>query len=78
MRAFYVEADFDPKPGYKLSEKEKNDKRSLRGANIWRNIRGSVTDRPMPVCGEDEVLLKVGAAGICVTDVHLLKKDEEG
>ncbi len=78
MRAFYVEADFDPKPGYKLSEKEKNDKRSLRGANIWRNIRGSVTDRPMPVCGEDEVLLKVGAAGICGTDVHLLKKDEEG
>lgn len=78
MRAFYVEADFEPKKGYVLSEREKETGRAMRGNSIWKNIRGSVTDRPMPICKEDEVLLKVGAAGICGTDAHLLKKDEEG
>lgn len=78
MRAFYVEADFEPKEGYVLSEREKETGRAMRGNSIWKNIRGSVTDRPMPVCGEDEVLLKVGAAGICGTDAHLLKKDDQG
>ena len=78
MRAFYVEADFEPKEGYVLSEREKETGRAMRGNSIWKNICGSVTDRPMPVCGDDEVLLKVGAAGICGTDAHLLKKDEEG
>ncbi|MDR1934108.1 MAG: alcohol dehydrogenase catalytic domain-containing protein [Candidatus Accumulibacter sp.] len=78
MRAFYVEADFEPKPGYKLSEREASTRRSARGNSIWKNIRASVTDRPEPKPKGDEVLLKVGAAGICGTDAHLLRKDEDG
>ena len=78
MRAFYVEAEHCPTPGYVLSEREASTGRALRGNQIWKNIRGSVQDRPMPVCGDSQVLLKVGAAGICGTDVHLLRKDEEG
>lgn len=78
MRAFFVEADWAPKPDYKLSEREKSTKRSARGSNIWKDIRGAVTDRPDPKPAADEVLLKVGAAGICGTDAHLLAKDEEG
>jgi len=78
MRAFYVEADHEPREGYVLSEREISTGRAMRGNKIWRNIRGSVTDRPMPEYGENQVLLKVGAAGICGTDAHLLRKDEEG
>ena len=78
MRAFYVEADFVPKEGYVRTEREIETGEALRGNQVWKNIRGSVCDRPMPVCGPDDVLLKVGAAGICGTDVHLLKKDEFG
>lgn len=78
MRAFYVEADHEPREGYVLSEREINTGRAMRGNKIWRNIRGSVTDRPMPEYGDNQVLLKVGAAGICGTDAHLLRKDEEG
>ena len=43
-----------------------------------KNIRGDLTDRPIPECKDNQVLIKVGAAGICGTDVHLLKQDEEG
>lgn len=78
MRAFYVEADWEPKPGYKLSRREQETKRSARGNSIWRNLRGSVTDRPVPAINADEVLIKVGAAGICGTDAHLMKLDEQG
>ena len=78
MRAFYVEAEFAPKQGYKLSDREARDKRSARGNSIWKDIRGSVVDRPVPQPKDDEVLLKVGAAGICGTDAHLLLKDEDG
>lgn len=78
MRGFYVEADWAPKKGYKLSEREIKTKRALRGNSIWKNIRGSITDRPMPKYAEDQVLIKVGAAGICGTDIHLLQKDEDG
>lgn len=78
MRGFYVEADWAPREGYKLSEREMKTKRALRGNSIWKNIRGSVVDRPVPECGDDQVLIKVGAAGICGTDAHLLKQDEDG
>ncbi len=79
MRAFYVEADFVPKPGYKLSKREEETKRASRGNSIWKNIHGSVTNRPEPkIIKEKQVLLKVGVGGICGTDAHLLKTDEEG
>lgn len=32
----------------------------------------SLSDRPIPVCGEDEVLVKVAYGGICGTDIHIL------
>jgi len=78
MRAFYVEADFEPKEGYVLSERERSTGRALRGNQIWKDIKGEVVDRPMPKCGDDQVLVKVGAAGICGTDAHLLRQDEMG
>ena len=78
MRAFYVEADHAPKPGYILSEREASTGRALRGNQIWKNIRGSVTDRPEPTPTARQVKIKVGAAGICGTDQHLLKQDADG
>ncbi len=78
MRAFYVKADWKPKPGYKLSKRESETKRSQRGNSIWHNLSATVMDRPVPEIKSDEVLLKVGAAGICGTDAHLLQLDEDG
>lgn len=79
MRAFYVEADFEPREGYVLSEREKSTRRAQRGNQIWKNIKGAMTDRPMPTLRSDEdVLIKVGAAGICGTDPHLLRRDADG
>lgn len=78
MRAFYVDAEWAPKPGYKLSRREAETKRSARGNSIWKHIHGSVVDRPEPEIQDNQVLLKVGAAGICGTDAHLLQMDDDG
>jgi threonine dehydrogenase-like Zn-dependent dehydrogenase len=78
MRAFYVQADHVPREGYVLSEREQTTGRALRGNQVWKNICGSVVDRPEPVCGENQVKIKVGAAGICGTDQHLLRQDKDG
>ena len=78
MRAFYVQAQFAPKPGYKLSAREAATQRSAKGNSIWKDLKGAVTDRPVPVPKDDEVLLKIGAAGICGTDTHLLVSDQDG
>ncbi len=78
MRAFYVEAEHVPKEGYVLSERELTTGRAMRGNMVWKDIRGAMTDRPEPICGDNEVKIKVGAAGICGTDAHLLEKDEMG
>lgn len=77
MRAFYVEADHCPREGYVLSEREKTTGRALRGNQIWKNMHASVTDRPEPVCGDTQVKLKVGAAGICGTDLMLFRKSDD-
>jgi hypothetical protein len=78
MLAFNVEADWAPKKGYQLSKRELETKRSRRGNSIWKNIKGSLVERPKPEAARNQVLLKVGAAGICGTDVSLLQMDDEG
>lgn len=78
MKAFRVEAEWKPKAGYNLSEREMSTKRAARGNNIWYNIHGSIQDVKKPTPKEDEVLLKIGVAGLCGTDCSLLSQDEDG
>ena len=78
MRAFYVEADRIPREGYVQTARELETGEAVRGSQVWKNIRGTVCDRPDPEYKDDEVLLKVGAAGICGTDAHLLRTDADG
>ena len=78
MRAFYVTAKWDPKTGYEPSQREIATRRSARGHSIWKDMEFGVVDRPLPEPKENEVLIRVLAAGICGTDAHLLKHDESG
>ncbi|MGL6201528.1 MAG: scyllo-inosose 3-dehydrogenase [Lachnospiraceae bacterium] len=78
MRAFYVEAEFAPQKDYILSEREKSTQRALRGNRIWKNIFGHMVDRPVPKYEGRQVLLRIGAAGICGTDTHLLQQGMDG
>ncbi len=49
----------------------------MKAAKIERPGQASVFDAPMPVPGADDVLIKVHAAGICGTDLHIFKGEYE-
>lgn len=78
MKAYYVEADWAPKDGYVLSERELTEKRAMRGDFVWKNVRASLKEVPTPEIRNDEVLIKVGACGVCGSDLHAIETDEEG
>ncbi len=78
MKGLYIKANWAPKPDYKMSEWEKKTQRSMRGNMAWRDLKVAVEERPMPVLKEDEVLLKVGACGVCGSDIHMIENGEDG
>lgn len=47
------------------------DRKTMKAA-VWTDYgKIEIKEVPMPVPGDDEVLLKVRAAGVCVTDLHV-------
>ena len=49
----------------------------MKAARIEQPGQGIVTEVPEPVPGADDVLIKVRAAGICGTDLHIFKGEYE-
>lgn len=78
MRAFVIDADFNPKEGYVLSERERTTKRALRGNMVFNNMKIGLRDVEIPEIQDDEVLIKIGACGICGTDLHLVEVGDDG
>ncbi|MGI5849814.1 MAG: scyllo-inosose 3-dehydrogenase [Christensenellales bacterium] len=77
MKAYVAEADWAPKEGYVLTEREKRDKRALLGNLVWKNVRASLKEVPEPKMGREDVIIKIGACGICGSDLHATEMDEE-
>lgn len=78
MKAFYAEADWAPKPEYVLSEREKTEHRAMRADFVYKNVRASMQDVQIPQIGDTDVLIRVGACGVCGSDLHALGSDAEG
>lgn len=79
MKAVVVNAQWEPRAGYVPTAEEEATRRSLDGNKTWRNPVWSVEERPVPqITAPDEVLLRVRAAGMCGSDVHMWETDEDG
>lgn len=78
MRAYQATADWAPKPDYKLSEREIADQRSYRADYTYKNVSASIKNVDIPQIKEDEILIRVGACGICGSDHSALGSDAEG
>lgn len=79
MKAIVVDADWEPREGYAVTDLETETRRATNGNQVWRNPRWSVVERPVPqISAPDEVLLRVRAAGMCGSDVHMYETDESG
>ncbi|MBI4736677.1 MAG: alcohol dehydrogenase catalytic domain-containing protein [candidate division NC10 bacterium] len=78
MRGLMLEAKWEPKPGYIVSDFEKRTGKAITGNSIWKSPNLAVREVPAPKIGPKEVLLKVKACGVCGSDIHFYETDSQG
>ena len=78
MQALMLEAKWEPKAGYEVSDFEKQTGKAITGNSIWKSPDLQVRDVPAPTLGPKDVLLKVKACGVCGSDIHFYETDREG
>jgi len=78
MKALLLDAEWRPREGYRLNEREMKTKRSYNGNQVFYNPTLKMIDIPIPKPGPGEVLVKVKATGVCGSDVHFSQRDEDG
>lgn len=78
MKGLQVNATWQPREGYTPTEREARDHRALRGNLIFKNPSLELVEKPIPEPKDDEVLLKVGANGVCGSDTNFLGQTEDG
>lgn len=78
MRALTLQADWKPRPGYTPQPGEVETRKAVRSNGIWHAPRFELVETPIPAIGDEEVLIKVRACGVCGSDTHFLETDEAG
>lgn len=78
MKGLQVNATWAPVEGYTPTEREARDHRALRGNLIFKDPVLEFVEKPIPTPKDDEVLLKVGANGVCGSDTNFIGQNEYG
>ncbi|RLC90801.1 MAG: alcohol dehydrogenase [Chloroflexi bacterium] len=77
MKGLVLDAVWDPKPDYEVSEWERETGKAITGNSIWRHPKLEVRDWPDPKPGPKEVVLEIQACGVCGSDMHFYETDED-
>lgn len=77
MKALVLDAKWEPRPDYQVSEWEKRTGKAITGSSVWRHPNLEVRTVPDPKPGPDDVLLKIKACGVCGSDIHFYEKDKD-
>lgn len=77
MKGLVVSAEWNPKPGYVVSDFERSTGKAITGNSIWKNPRLELKEIPDPTPGPKDVVLKVKACGVCGSDVHFYETDAD-
>ncbi|MEJ2295148.1 MAG: scyllo-inosose 3-dehydrogenase [Candidatus Lokiarchaeota archaeon] len=78
MKAIEINAQWDPKPEFKLGSKDTEGKSTYLGSQVWRNPVVKLVDKGVPKIKSNEVLVKVKRCGICGSDVHMNQTYKDG
>ncbi len=78
MKALVLNAKWEPREGYELSEFEKRTGKAITGNAIWRYPELKVQEVEEPTIKPDQVLIRVKACGVCGSDMHFYETDEDG
>jgi threonine dehydrogenase-like Zn-dependent dehydrogenase len=78
MKGLVLDAVWEPRADYEVSDWEKETGKAVTGNSIWRNPELGVRDWEDPKPGPNDVLLAVQACGVCGSDMHFYETDNEG
>ena len=77
MKGLVLDAQWDPKPDYDVSEWEKETGKAITGSSVWRHPTLNVQEWPDPEPGPHDVVIEVQACGVCGSDMHFYETDDE-
>ena len=77
MKGLVLDAKWEPKADYEVSEWEKETGKAVTGSSIWRHPNMEVREWPDPQPGPREVLLEIKACGVCGSDMHFYETDDD-
>jgi len=78
MKGLVLDAKWDPRPDYQVSDWERQTGKAITGSSIWRYPKLEVREWPDPRPGPHDVVLEVKACGVCGSDMHFYETDEDG
>jgi threonine dehydrogenase-like Zn-dependent dehydrogenase len=78
MKGLVLDARWDPKPDYVVSDWEKETGKAITGNAIWRYPSLQVQQWPDPKPGPQDVLVEIKACGVCGSDMHFYETDKDG
>lgn len=78
MKSLVLNAKWEPRHDYHVSDWEEETGKAITGSSIWRYPKLEVTDRPDPKLAPDQILLQVQACGVCGSDLHFYETDSDG
>ena len=79
MKAVVLNAEWAPRPGVTIDPEHEKRKWAVNANLVYRNPEATLETREDPSePGPREMILKVGACGICGSDVHMFETDDEG
>lgn len=77
MKGLVLDAKWDPRPDYTLSDWEKATGKAITGSAIWRHPTLKVGEWPDPKPGPQDVVIAVQACGVCGSDMHFYETDKD-
>jgi len=77
MKGLILDAVWEPKPGYTVSEWEKATGKAITGNSVWRHPKLEVREKADPQLKPDQILLAVQACGVCGSDMHFYETDAD-
>ena len=78
MRSLELDAAWDPRLEYELSDRERETRTAMNASMVWRDPEPRVTERERPSPDDNEALVRVRYAGVCGSDVSMIETDDDG
>jgi threonine dehydrogenase-like Zn-dependent dehydrogenase len=79
MKAVVLDAEWAPRPGVEIDPEHAKRNWAVNANQVYRNPKATLETRDDPSePGPREMILKVGACGICGSDVHMFETDDDG